>query len=135
MKGISECISKLLIRKSGKRRLNQPHVVLPCRQFSRAEINVATNNFDDNLFIDRGGLGKVYKGFIDDPTNTISVAIKRVNINISMQSFHELRTEVLVLCQLRHPNLVRLIGYCFEDEQEDGIELHWEIKRIGIEQT
>ena len=25
---------------------------------------------------------------------------------------------MLVLCQLRHPNLVRLIGYCFEDEQE-----------------
>ncbi|KAL0011845.1 hypothetical protein SO802_006953 [Lithocarpus litseifolius] len=115
MKGISECISKLL-RKSGERRINQPHLVLPCRRFSRAEINIATNNFDDNLFLDWWGSGKVYKGFIDDPTNTISVAIKSVKTN-SMQVCHELRTEVLVLCQLRHPNLVRLIGYCFEDEQ------------------
>ena len=30
----------------------------------------------------------------------------------------DLRTEVLVHCQLRHPNLIRLIGYCFEDERE-----------------
>ena len=125
MKGISECISKLLIKKSGKRRLNLSHLVFPCRRFSRAEINRATKNFDDNLFIGGSNLfiggstwGKVYKGFIDDPTNTTSVAIKRVDIK-SMQEFDELiRTEVLVLCQLRHPNLVRLIGYCFEDERD-----------------
>ena len=118
MKGIS----KLLIRKSGKRRLNQSHLVLPCRPFSCAEINRATNNFDDNLFIGEStlligkGLAKVYKGFIDDPTNTnytISAAIKRVD-----KEFEEVvRTEVQVLCQLRHPNIVRLIGYCFEDKR------------------
>nr|POE97251.1 receptor-like protein kinase feronia [Quercus suber] len=80
MKGISECISKLLIRKSGKRRLNQPHLVLPCRRFSRAEINIATKNFDDSLLIERRASGNEYKGCIDDATNTVSVTIKRVNI-------------------------------------------------------
>ncbi|XP_075665765.1 receptor-like protein kinase FERONIA [Castanea sativa] len=35
-----------------------------------------------------------------------------------MEVCHKLRTKVLVHCQLRHPNLIRLIGYCFEDEGE-----------------
>uniref|UniRef100_A0A7N2LSD3 Protein kinase domain-containing protein n=1 Tax=Quercus lobata TaxID=97700 RepID=A0A7N2LSD3_QUELO len=111
MKGISECISKLL-RTFGKRRsdkTNQSYSALPCRRFSVTEIKTATNNFDDNLFIGCCGDWKVYNGFIDDPVR--SVAISRVNIK-SMQGFHEFRTEVLVLCQVRHPNLVSFIGYC-----------------------
>ena len=82
MKGISECISKLL-RTSGKRRSDldktkQSYSVLPCRRFSLVEIKAATNNFDDNLVI--GGFYRrtEYKGFIDDPV--ISVAIRRVDI-------------------------------------------------------
>ncbi|KAF3950737.1 hypothetical protein CMV_023545 [Castanea mollissima] len=114
MKGISERISKLL-RKSGERRLNQPHLVFPCRRFSLAEITIATNNFDKNLIIGRGAFGNVYKGFIDD--RTISVAIKRVNIIDSRQPFHEFMTEVVLVCQLHHPNFVPLIGYCLEGER------------------
>uniref|UniRef100_A0A7N2R590 Protein kinase domain-containing protein n=1 Tax=Quercus lobata TaxID=97700 RepID=A0A7N2R590_QUELO len=120
MKGISECISKLL-RTSGKRRSDsdktkQSYSVLPCRRFSLVEIKAATNNFDDNLVIGWFYGKTEYKGFIDD--RTISVAIKRVNFIKAWRGFRELRTEMLVLCQLRHPNLVRLIGYCIEDEQE-----------------
>ncbi|KAM4101341.1 hypothetical protein ACB094_05G136500 [Castanea mollissima] len=114
MKGISERISKLL-RKSGERRLNQPHLVLPCRRFLLAEITIATNNFDKNLIIGRGGFGNVYKGFIDD--RTISVAIKRVNIIDLRRRFHEFMTEVVLVCQLHHPNFVSLIGYCLEGER------------------
>ncbi|XP_023922739.2 receptor-like protein kinase FERONIA [Quercus suber] len=115
MKGISERISKLL-RKSGGRRLNQPHLGLPCRRFSRSEINIATNNFDENLIIGWGGFGKVYKGFIDD--RTIRVAIKHVDIIDSRQGFfHEFMTEAVFVCQLRHPNFVPFIGYCLEGEQ------------------
>ncbi|XP_030970393.1 receptor-like protein kinase FERONIA [Quercus lobata] len=96
--------------------VNQSYSVLPCRRFSLAEIKTATNNFNDNIVIGEGRYGKVNQGFIDD--RTISVAIKGVNIINSWRRFHELRTEMLVLCQLRHPNLVRLIGYCFQDEQD-----------------
>ena len=70
MKGISECVSKL-IRPPDKRRSDETS--LPCRRFSLAEIKTATNNFDDNLFIGEWNYRKVYKGFIDNPT--ISVAI------------------------------------------------------------
>ena len=102
MKGISEFISKLL-RTSGKRRSDETN--LPCRRFSLAEIKTATNNFDDNLFIGEWNCRKVYKGFIDDPT--ITVAIARTVLWWPNR-------ELLLLCQLHHPNLLRLIGYCFD---------------------
>ncbi|XP_023919567.1 receptor-like protein kinase FERONIA [Quercus suber] len=104
MKGISEFISKLL-RTSGKRRSYETN--LPCRRFSLAELKTATNNFDDNLVIgeDLYSKKRVYKGFIDD--RTISVAVKPTDVRSG-------KNEVLLLCQLHHPNLVRLIGYYFD---------------------
>ena len=65
--------------------------------------------------IGEGGYGKLYKGFIPDPT-PISVAIKRVDIK-SRNIFHQLRPKLLLLCQLHHPNLIPLIGYCLDDQQ------------------
>nr|POE97627.1 receptor-like protein kinase feronia [Quercus suber] len=114
MEAISQYISKLF-RTSGKRA--KQSLVLPeglCRRFSLAEIKIATNNFDDDLVIGHGGFGKIYKGFIDDCT--VNVAIKRRSL-MSRQGFEEFGTEVLLLCQLRHPNLVNLIGYCIEDQE------------------
>ncbi|GJZ97494.1 putative serine/threonine/dual specificity protein kinase, catalytic domain-containing protein [Tanacetum coccineum] len=49
----------------------------PCRRFSLAEIQLATNNFDPETIIGKGGFGKVYKGFIDDGGTRTTVAIKR----------------------------------------------------------
>ena len=118
MEGISQSNSKLL-RWSGKGRSDEIKQyyssVLPeglCRRFSLAEIQKATNYFADDLVIGEGGFGKVYEGFIDD--RGISVAIKRLKIG-SMQGLPELKNEVLLLCQLRHPNLIPLIGYCIDE--------------------
>ena len=118
MEGISQAISKLL-RRSGKGKSDKKNQyyssVLPgglCRRFSLAEIKKATNYFADDLVIDEGGSGKVYKGFIDD--RGISVAIKRLDKK-SGQGVRELTNEVLSLCQLRHPNLILLIGYCIDE--------------------
>ncbi|XP_023913520.1 receptor-like protein kinase FERONIA [Quercus suber] len=120
MEGISQSISKLL-RRSGKGRSDEKKQyyssVLPeglCRRFSLAEIKKATNYFAYDLVIGEGGFGKVYKGFIDD--RGISVAIKRLNIKSSSgQGCRELTNEVLLLCQIRHPNLIPLIGYCIDE--------------------
>ena len=105
MEGVSK-----LFRTSEKRA--KPSSALPkelCRRFSLAEMKIATNNFDDKLFIGLGSYGKVYKGlFIDDRSCTINVAIKCV-------TFNRLRTELPLPCQLHHPNLVPLIGYCLDD--------------------
>ncbi|GKD38616.1 putative serine/threonine/dual specificity protein kinase, catalytic domain-containing protein [Tanacetum coccineum] len=85
----------------------------PCRRFSLAEIQLATNNFDPETIIGKGGFGKVYKGFIDDGGTKTTVAIKRLDC-LSRQGASEFWTEVKMLSRVRHGHLVSLIGYCSE---------------------
>ncbi|KAL3813490.1 hypothetical protein ACJIZ3_014758 [Penstemon smallii] len=82
-----------------------------CRHFSLAEIRSATQNFSNALFIGKGGFGIVYKGLIDNGRET--VAIKRLKPS-SRQGKREFWTEIETLSELRHNNLVSLIGYCNE---------------------
>ncbi|KAK4487795.1 hypothetical protein RD792_005518 [Penstemon davidsonii] len=85
-----------------------------CRRFSMAEIQSATMNFSDALIIGRGGFGIVYKGLIDNGRET--VAIKRSKSS-SRQGPREFWTEIETLSELRHINLVSLIGYCNEGRE------------------
>ncbi|KAK4477552.1 hypothetical protein RD792_016784 [Penstemon davidsonii] len=82
-----------------------------CRRFSLAEIRSATQNFSNAFFIGKGGFGIVYKGLIDNGRET--VAIKRLKPS-SRQGKREFWTEIETLSELRHNNLVSLIGYCKE---------------------
>nr|GEV21191.1 putative serine/threonine/dual specificity protein kinase, catalytic domain-containing protein [Tanacetum cinerariifolium] len=85
----------------------------PCRDFSLAEIQLATNNFDPKIIIGKCGFGKVYKGFIDDGGTRTTVAIKRLDC-LSRQGASKFWTEVKMLSKVRHGHLVSLIGYCNE---------------------
>ncbi|GLU13501.1 hypothetical protein SLE2022_301340 [Rubroshorea leprosula] len=75
-----------------------------------AEIQSATNNFDEKLVIGRGGFGNVYKGQLK---NGLTVAVKRSQPG-SGQGFDEFLTEIMILSKIRHRHLVSLIGYCDE---------------------
>ncbi|KAL7138833.1 hypothetical protein ABFS83_09G009100 [Erythranthe nasuta] len=94
-----------------KENMPSARAVRLCRRFSLAEIQLATGNFSDAHLIGRGGFGNVYKGLIDNGVET--VAIKRQKLE-SRQGAHEFLTEIETLTELRHVNLVTLVGYCNE---------------------
>ncbi|KAG6479142.1 serine/threonine-protein kinase RIPK-like [Zingiber officinale] len=88
--------------------------------FKLAELHVATQGFAQSNFLGKGGFGPVYKGFVDEKIKpgvaARTVAVKQLDLE-GKQGHKEWLTEVIFLGQLKHPNLVKLIGYCCEDEQ------------------
>ncbi|EOA12307.1 hypothetical protein CARUB_v10007944mg [Capsella rubella] len=87
--------------------------------FTYEEMKVATKQFRPDYILGEGGFGVVYKGVIDESVRSgyksTKVAIKELNPE-GFQGDREWLAEVNYLGQLSHPNLVKLIGYCCEDD-------------------
>lgn len=103
-------------KKNGSRATLDSGVDLPCapknvRLFSYNELKSATQNFHQTNRIGRGGFGVVYKGMLRDDTQ---VAIKSLSAE-SKQGTNEFLTEIDMVSNVKHPNLVQLIGCCVED--------------------
>ncbi|VAH52071.1 unnamed protein product [Triticum turgidum subsp. durum] len=79
--------------------------------FSEAELIHATDNFDSSRIIGKGGHGTVYKGIIKN----MSVAIKRCAV-VDERQKKEFGQEMLILSQINHKNVVKLLGCCLEVE-------------------
>lgn len=97
----------------------------PCnlREFTFLELKAITKNFSRSAKIGEGGFGCVYKGTIKssaDPSSRVDVAIKQLSRR-GHQGHKEWVTEVNVLGVVEHDNLVKLVGYCAEDD-ERGIQ-------------
>ncbi|KAG8371768.1 hypothetical protein BUALT_Bualt13G0122600 [Buddleja alternifolia] len=92
----------------------------PLTAFTFNELKTITGNFRQDYMLGGGGFGSVYKGYLseDSPERTQSntVAVKVHDGDNSYQGHREWLAEVIFLGQLSHPNLVKLIGYCCEDE-------------------
>ncbi|XP_034920558.1 probable serine/threonine-protein kinase PBL17 isoform X2 [Populus alba] len=87
--------------------------------FTYEEMTLATKHFRPDYILGEGGFGAVYKGVLDKSVRpgykTTYVAIKELNPD-GLQGDREWLAEVNYLGQLSHQNLVKLIGYCCEDE-------------------
>lgn len=68
----------------------------------------ATNNFHRSNKIGRGGFGTVYKGVLK---NKREVAVKVLSAE-SKQGEREFMTEIDTISNVKHPNLVELLGCC-----------------------
>ncbi|KAK4771099.1 hypothetical protein SAY87_031631 [Trapa incisa] len=93
------------------------------RMYTLGELKKATRNFRPDTMLGEGGFGRVFKGWIDentlDPAKVgvgIPVAVKKSNPD-SEQGLQEWQSEVKFLGKFSHPNLVKLIGYCWEERQ------------------
>ncbi|KAG6481512.1 hypothetical protein ZIOFF_058116 [Zingiber officinale] len=93
------------------------------KSFSFNDLRTATRNFRPDSVLGEGGFGSVFKGWIDEntlaaakPGTGMVIAVKKLNQE-GFQGHREWLAEINFLGQLLHPNLVKLIGYCLEDEQ------------------
>ncbi|ESW05846.1 hypothetical protein PHAVU_011G214400 [Phaseolus vulgaris] len=96
-----------------KRLLNGPNLsVGTVSHFTYKELEEATTGFKQML--GRGAFGTVYKGVLASNTSRY-VAVKRLD-KVVQEGEKEFKTEVSVIGQTHHRNLVRLFGYCDEGE-------------------
>ncbi|XP_030446618.1 probable serine/threonine-protein kinase PIX13 [Syzygium oleosum] len=93
------------------------------KMFTFAELRSATRNFRPDTVLGEGGFGRVFKGWVEEGTYKpsrvgvgIPVAVKKSSPD-SPQGLQEWQAEVKFLGKYSHQNLVKLIGYCWEDTQ------------------
>ncbi|XP_024536834.1 probable LRR receptor-like serine/threonine-protein kinase At1g06840 isoform X1 [Selaginella moellendorffii] len=84
------------------------------KAFTFHEMGVATDSFSEARQIGKGGYGKVYKGILDDKQ---VVAIKRADEE-SHQGETEFFTEIELLSRIHHRNLVSLVGFCLDGQEQ-----------------
>ncbi|RCV07545.1 hypothetical protein SETIT_1G253500v2 [Setaria italica] len=83
------------------------------RRFAWAEIESVTAGFSSRV-IGQGGFSTVYLASLS------SSRLGAVKVQRSSERLHRaFRQELHVLLSLRHPHVVRLLGYC--DEREEGV--------------
>ncbi|OAY73438.1 Wall-associated receptor kinase 2, partial [Ananas comosus] len=97
---------KLLLEELGKQQ------GLGFKIFTEEELEQATNKFHRNNILGHGGYGTVYKGILKD--NHV-VAIKKTKI-IDERQKKEFGKEMLILSQINHKNIVKLLGCCLQVE-------------------
>ncbi|VFQ91600.1 unnamed protein product [Cuscuta campestris] len=107
-----------------------PHPNL--RVFTFAELRAATRNFRNDTLLGEGGFGKVHKGWLLDTCrgggnsssssssksggSGTAIAVKKLSSE-SLQGYEEWESEVNFLGCLSHPNLVKLIGYGWDERE------------------
>ncbi|KAK1410495.1 hypothetical protein QVD17_37032 [Tagetes erecta] len=104
-------------RKENKKDKMDAHELM-LRKFQVEELEIATNNFDEQCLIGSGAFGNVYRGTFE---GDVTLAIKKARDD-SYTSIQEFRNEVKLISKVKHPNLVGLVGYC-EETGRKGVQI------------
>ncbi|KAJ1276874.1 hypothetical protein BS78_05G249700 [Paspalum vaginatum] len=83
--------------------------------YSRGDIVIASRNFHKTKIVGEGAHGTVYKVTLDVGGRATTVAVKRCKA-IDESRKKEFVQELVILCHLSHPNIIKLVGCCLEFE-------------------
>jgi len=85
------------------------------QSLSLKDMREVTNDFSDERLLGQGGFGRVYKGVL---ANGDTIAVKKLTWTTSGLQDKQYENEAGHLMSLKHPNIVQLVGYCSETENE-----------------
>lgn len=110
------CIGKPELEADVASDSHPPPSITPCpgkaQVFRLSELKDVTNGFREFNELGRGSYGFVYKAVLADGRQ---VAVKRANAaTIIHSNSRNFDMELEVLCNVRHCNIVNLLGYCSE---------------------
>ncbi|XWS43746.1 hypothetical protein CRYUN_Cryun16bG0130300 [Craigia yunnanensis] len=77
-------------------------------RFAYKDLFIATRRFNEKELLGQGGFGQVFKGEL--PGSKVQIAVKRI-FHKPQRGMNEFIAEIGTIGRLRHPNLVRLLGY------------------------
>ncbi|KAL0407543.1 UNVERIFIED_CONTAM: Wall-associated receptor kinase-like 1 [Sesamum latifolium] len=88
-------------------------VLLELTLFRIEELEKSTDKFSQSRILGKGGLGTVYKGMLSDGR---IIAVKKANVIDDSDQVGQFINEVLILSQINHRHIVKLLGCCLEAE-------------------
>ncbi|KAJ0700253.1 putative protein kinase RLK-Pelle-CR4L family [Helianthus annuus] len=79
------------------------------------DIKRATQNFNNHNCIGEGGFGRVYKGNLEDGDGFKTIVAKRLDTKFG-QGEQQFLSELQILLNYKHENVIGLVGYCDEND-------------------
>ncbi|CAH9127658.1 unnamed protein product [Cuscuta epithymum] len=92
------------------------------------DLKAATKNFNEENKIGEGGFGDVYKGILK---NGKIVAIKKLAVENSKKLEEDFESEVTLISNVNHRNLVRLLGCCIKGHERFLIYEYMKNNNVG----